>query len=209
MKSHVSADQAWAAVPISAPQRHGTIECPKGTPIKQCKLAYRLQDFWTPDRVAQHLLPYTNDTRKPSKRMIEWALANWAQDRRPIYITTSPYTGRKITIDLYSAYKNMLKKYRRRFFGPIRRGNRVLVHTNKWGDSGSWTSHTTTIGQLVFFRWAYEEGVMDFICKHTDDIQAHEEACKTTTGRKKRTPYVAHHTSLCCIVASECLTETF
>jgi hypothetical protein len=89
-------------------------------------------------------------------------------------------------------YKRELKAYSKRLFDPFCRRERISFQIR-----GQAPIEETTVGQLNFFRWAIEMGVIRYIIAHVADIErdmnvsfkehySKEPETKTPTGRRKR-----------------------
>ena len=71
-----------------------------------------------------------------------------------------------IDLNVFLNYKAQLKAYSKKNFDPFCRRERVSFkyYNNK--------SVVTTVGQLNFFRWAIENGIIKYIQEHLEDIEA-------------------------------------
>jgi hypothetical protein len=89
-------------------------------------------------------------------------------------------------------YKRELKAYSKRLFDPFCRRERISFQIR-----GQKPIDETTVGQLNFFRWAIEKGVIKYILDHVADIErdmnvsfrehySKDTEVKTSTGRRKR-----------------------
>jgi hypothetical protein len=89
-------------------------------------------------------------------------------------------------------YKRELKAYSKRLFDPFCRRERISFQIR-----GQAPIEETTVGQLNFFRWAIEKGVINYILEHVADVEkdmnvsfrehySKEPEVKTATGRRKR-----------------------
>lgn len=189
------ADAAWGKC-LSREAVYGSIICPEKTPEKQHQLARRVATFWSQDMLKEALLPYICREAPISLRLVEWTLCNYAKVYQPVYKHVNPRTNRSITVDLHYSYLAALTRFRRRHYGPVRRGNRVFV---KVGNE----RHETTIAQLVFFKWAYECGVMQFIVAHEKTLKAHHSKCVKqrksveSSGKQSRKPYLTEPAETC------------
>jgi hypothetical protein len=67
-------------------------------------------------------------------------------------------------VNLYLNYRAQLKSYAKLNFDTFRRHNRITFYINK-NDS-----ITTTIGQLNFFRWAFNNNIIEYGLKNYDKI---------------------------------------
>jgi hypothetical protein len=96
--------------------------------------------------------------RKISLRVLDWLVTNYAKKRNIVY--PARVNGRDVTFNMYLEYKSQLKAYSKRHFDPFSRRERVWFRDIK-----------TTCGQLNFFKWAMQYGVLDYARDHHDDIE--------------------------------------
>lgn len=82
-----------------------------------------------------------------SFRKIEWFLTRFAI-RSPIEVGFHQ--------DIGAEYRNQMLKYGKRYFDPFKRTNKIAIDHNG-------VQFETSIGQLNFFRWAYMNGVLDYV----------------------------------------------
>lgn len=101
-----------------------------------------------------------------SLRVLDWLVTNYAKKRNIVYQVVLKTRGddtvakRKVAFNMFLEYKSQLKAYSKRYFDPFSRRERVWfkgVHT--------------TCGQLNFFKWAMQYGVLDYARKHHDAIE--------------------------------------
>lgn len=115
-----------------------------------------------------------------SLRLLDWFSTNYSKYNK-IYINK---------IDIHADYKNQLDGYRKRFFDPFCRRQRILVFCrnnnlrNQKGvlnldykhlDDADTTKNVdgivTTIGQLNFFKWCIERNIIAYIITHLTSIE--------------------------------------
>lgn len=115
-----------------------------------------------------------------SLRVIDWFVTHytkehniiyWVDDKSNLLIENFPATdGNSLRkVHLYLDYRAQLKSYTKLNFDPFRRHNRIsfLIDTHKH------TLLETTVGQLNFFRWCFHNHILDYICNHLPEIEAH------------------------------------
>ncbi len=115
-----------------------------------------------------------------SLRVIDWFVTHytkchntiyWIDDNKHKLVEAFPSVGgnslRKV--HLYLDYRAQLKSYTKLNFDPFRRHNRIsfLIDTNPH------TVLETTIGQLNFFRWCFQNHIIEYICNHLAEIEGH------------------------------------
>ncbi len=153
---------------------------------KQELIVRWLQEFYNaPGRVEQ-ILPFLNGTAPVSLRVVEWFATNYSKKFNVSYLLE----GKQFIV--HFQYKRELKAYSKRLFDPFCRRDRISFEA-----IGAPTIEETTVGQLNFFRWAIEKGVLNYILEHAAAIEADmntsfrehyskEPEAKTPTGRRRR-----------------------
>jgi hypothetical protein len=159
---------------------------------KQDFIVRWLQEFYNqPGRLAE-ILPILTGTSPVSLRLIDWFVTNYSKKFNvsyPLADDTNPGT-RQFMVHFH--YKRELKAYSKRLFDPFCRRERISFQIR-----GQAPIEETTVGQLNFFRWAIEMGVIRYILAHVADIErdmnvsfkehySKEPETKTPTGRRKR-----------------------
>jgi hypothetical protein len=105
---------------------------------------------------------------KISLRLIDWLVTNYAKKHNVSYM----FSNRHVIV--YLAYKSHLKAYSKKMFDPFCRWKRI-----------QFKGLDTTVGQLNFFEWAIQDGVLDYLETNYDDIHADMEACSTVIQPKE------------------------
>ena len=93
-----------------------------------------------------------------SLRVLDWLVTNYAKKRNTVYHINEH--GGEMAFNMFLEYKSQLKAYSKRYFDPFCRRGRI---THRGVE--------TTCGQLNFFRWAMQFGVLDFAKAHHDEIE--------------------------------------
>lgn len=153
---------------------------------KQDFIVRWLQEFYNqPGRLAE-ILPILTGSSKVSLRLIDWFVTNYSKKFNVSYL----HEDRQFMAHFH--YKRELKAYSKRLFDPFCRRERISFQIR-----GSPPIEETTVGQLNFFRWAIEKGVMTYIMENAEAIESdmnvsfrehYKEAPESTstTGRRKR-----------------------
>lgn len=153
---------------------------------KQDFIVRWLQDFYNlPGRV-EAILPFLTGTAPVSLRVVEWFVTNYSKK------FNVAYTLEDRQFIVYFQYKRELKAYSKRLFDPFCRRERI-----RFVIRGAPPIEETTVGQLNFFRWAIENGVLAYILEHATAIEtdmnksfrehySKAPEAKTPTGRRKR-----------------------
>lgn len=131
--------------------------------------------YGKPENIA-HIVSIVNGTSDASLRMIEWFITNYAK-RNDVILSKG---GDQINV--YHSYRSALRTFSKEQFDPFRRHDRIRFY---YGDE----SLETTVGQLNFFKWAIETGVLDYIRAnkaHMDSEMVRCGAAKRTRGQQAK-----------------------
>ena len=94
-----------------------------------------------------------------SLRLLDWLCTNYAKS------TCNSFTDES-NVELYHKYKNNLKGFGKRYFDPFCRRQTFEFKVSN-------VSMKTTAGQLNFFKWCFENKVVDFAIQHKALIDTH------------------------------------
>jgi hypothetical protein len=119
----------------------------------------------------------------PSLRIIEWFVTNYAKEyyvwymvpRYPGALNSAEMTRFKV----YDNYKSNLNSFLKERFDPCCRGNRKYIPYN---DN---LVIETTVGQLKYFKWLFENQVLEYIEANYEAIERDMKQ-RNNTSRKKR-----------------------
>jgi hypothetical protein len=110
-----------------------------------------------------------------SLRLLDWLVTNYAKKKDVAYKKDDRF------VNVYLAYKSHLKAYSKKMFDPFCRWKKTIFN-----------GMDTTVGQLNFFEWAIQDGVLDYLEANYDDVHADMENATADTsaekpaGRRKR-----------------------
>ena len=148
-----------------------------------------LQEFYNRPGKMETLIPILTGTSRISLRLIDWFVTNYSKKNNVNYILRDD-TGREQLFVVFFNYKRELKAWSKRCFDPFCRRERILFQAR------GMPTIETTIGQLNFFKWAIENGVITYMLEHADEIEhdmntssrehVTRDAARTPTGRRKR-----------------------
>jgi len=113
-----------------------------------------------------------------SLRMVDWFVTNMSARKRSVFV--NPKTGK--VVDVNSDYKDVLRCYHKSNFDSFVR---------KPG------THSADLKQKNFFRWAFENGIVDYVEAHTQDIE--EDMAEYRAPSAKRAGPVNKHEELATI----------
>jgi hypothetical protein len=153
---------------------------------KQDFIVRWLQNFYNQPGRLTEILPILTGTSPASLRLIDWFVTNYSKKFNVSYL----WEDKQFMVHFH--YKRELKAYSKRLFDPFCRRERISFQVR-----GHPPIEETTVGQLNFFRWAIEKGVLQYILEHVAEIEhdmntsfrehySKEPESKTATGRRKR-----------------------
>jgi hypothetical protein len=142
-------------------------------------LMTNLMKFYDEDNNLETMLTIINGESPISLRIIDWFATNYAKKFFTVY-----EVGANRRFKVYVDYKLKLKAYSKRRFDPFCRWDRITIPY-----SGG-TFIQTTIGQLNFFKWALENGVVAYIGAHYAAIEDDMNARNSTSRRNNAINYM-------------------
>lgn len=128
------------------------------------------------DNLTRMLKIITGESRI-SLRIMDWFATNYAKKNYIIYEIINK-NGDNVRFNVYFDYKLKLKAYSKKRFDPFCRWDHISI---PYKDG---TCIETTIGQLNFFKWALENGVINYIEEHYDVIEKDMNSRNSTSKRK-------------------------
>jgi len=135
-------------------------------------LMVNLMKFYDEDNNLEKMLKIINGESSISLRIIDWFATNYAKKFFTVY-----EVGANRRFKVYVDYKLKLKAYSKRRFDPFCRWDRITIPYSNG------TFIQTTIGQLNFFKWALENGVVAYIEAHYGTIEDDMNARNSTSRR--------------------------
>ena len=119
------------------------------------------------------MLNIINGNVNISLRIVDWFTTNYAKKYYTVYDLPS---GNRFKV--YNDYKLKLRSYAKRRFDPFCRWDRITVpYKND-------THIETTLGQLNFFKWAFDNNVIDYIESNYAAIERDMNSRNSTSKRK-------------------------
>jgi hypothetical protein len=122
----------------------------------------------------ERMLKIINGDVNISLRIVDWFTTNYAKKYYTVY--DLPNGNR---FKAYTDYKLKLRSYSKKRFDPFCRWDRISIPYK--GDSFL----QTTIGQLNFFKWAFENNVIDYIETNYAAIEKDMNNRNSTSKRKQ------------------------
>ena len=143
-------------------------------------LMKNLMAFYDKNNNLDKILKIINGESQISLRLIDWFATNYS--KKNFTVIEHIKEDKVIRTKVYVDYKLKLKAYSKKRFDPFCRWERINIPYK----NDSYIQ--TTIGQLNFFRWALEYGIIDYIKKNFKSInQDMNKRNSTSKNRKKKT----------------------
>ena len=131
-----------------------------------------IQYYKTNDNL-DRMIKIINGDINISLRIVDWFTTNYAKKYYTVYNLTN---GNRFKV--YNDYKLKLRSYSKKRFDPFCRWDRISIPYKN-------DSHLqTTIGQLNFFKWAFENQVIDYIEQNYATIEK-DMNCRNSTSKRK------------------------
>ena len=148
--------------------------------------------YFTPDVLKTQVLPFLTRSDDIPLRLLGWLVVNYVKEF-PVTYEWAGMDGKANprVVNVLQGYNELMKRYHRRHFDPFRRKHRIFFEVDD-------KVYETTIGQLLFLQWAFQDGVVDYARKHAKAIEAHMNvynAAKTIEKEEDRKKGVRHRRS--------------
>jgi hypothetical protein len=131
-----------------------------------------LLNYYEDDNKLKRLISIINGEHRISLRIIDWFVTNYAKQQFVVYIIDN----RRFKV--FHEYKLKLKAYSKKRFDPFCRWERIAI---PYDDD---TNMETTIGQLNFFRWAFDNLIIEYINDNYEQIEEDMNQ-RNSNSRKK------------------------
>lgn len=140
----------------------------KNTELNRDLIMASLSKFYADVRHVNIISSIVEGSHSVSLRLIDWFVTNYCK-KYNIELPKARGSGAKYNI--YVDYRSQLKAFSKHNFDPFRRRDRIKYYfTND-------DFIMTTVGQLNFFKWAIENGIIDFIEASHDVIEKDMTTC--------------------------------
>jgi len=147
-------------------------------------LLNNLLTYYKENDKIEKMLRIINGEANISLRIVDWFTTNYAKKYYTVYtLSNNPNKRFKVYVD----YKLRLRSYSKARFDPFCRWERITI---PYKDD---TSIQTTIGQLNFFKWAFENDVISYIETNYVDIEK-DMNCRNSTAKRKTVVVVGQKT---------------
>lgn len=142
-------------------------------------------------------------TSAVSLRLLDWFVTHYARTRNvlfwiddhrgAIHETVTPATAARLRkFHLYFEYRAQLKSYTKLYFDPFRRHDRITFVLDApdpragagapGAVPGGPLTVETTVGQLNFFRWVFQNRILDYIRAHLTEVEKDMATVKKAGG---------------------------
>ena len=146
----------------------------KNTELNRDLIMASLSKFYADPRNVGVISAVVDGSHTVSLRLIDWFVTNFCKKNN---IELSKARGVSAKYNIYVDYRSQLKAFSKHNFDPFRRRDRIkYFFTND-------NFITTTVGQLNFFKWAIENGIVDYIEDHHEDIERDMTVCYRSNYR--------------------------
>ena len=139
----------------------------------------KLLSFYKDEAKMDRILPIINGKSRVSLRLVDWFTTNYSKKYFTSYLIETA-AGTEL-FKVYNSYKLILDSYTKRRMDPFCRWERISV---PYKDG---PNIETTIGQLNFFKWMLENGVLDYIEAHLAEIARDMDERNSTSRRNRLT----------------------
>jgi hypothetical protein len=142
-----------------------------------------LNEFYRDGEYISKIKPILEQKAEVSLRILDWFITNYSKKYRIII---------NDTFDVYQNYKLMLRSFSKRQFDPFCRKNKILFYykniegnceksaetceneestLNERDQTDDKSCLETSCGQLCFFRWCFQNGIIEYVEKNLKDIE--------------------------------------
>jgi hypothetical protein len=141
-------------------------------------LLNNLLTFYKDEVNMSTMLKIITGESKISLRIVDWFATNYAKKNFTLYNLEDSFGNIK-RFKVYVDYKLKLKAYSKKRFDPFCRWDRISIPYNNNN------CIETTIGQLNFFKWTLENGVIRYIEDNYETIEKDMNSRNSTAKRKE------------------------
>lgn len=139
-------------------------------------LQYKILDDYYKTRVSSeminNMINIINGKSHVSLRLLDWFITQYSKIKKTCYKLSTTVLSNDIyeqddEFYVYLSYKSQLKTYNKKRFDPFRRNKKFYYSFNI---DGQLIKLDTTLGQLQFFRWAFENEIIKYVTDNYADI---------------------------------------
>ena len=149
-----------------------------GLTNKDIVLLTSLEEYYRDNHIFDLVVDIINSDNKISKRTIEYFVTQYAVKNNIVY-KISQGVNKDQQFNVYNSYKNQLKAYKKEYFDPFARGDRIPFFIND-------DCIITTVGQLNFYKWFFTKEIYKYCSDNYDNIQSSLLVEKKTRKKKPK-----------------------
>lgn len=169
-----SGDEPERTPTSSGRKKYEVMDTAEQLPARVRLLLDMLINFYRNGTFETVVLPIIRLQNPLAIRDIDWLVTNYSLAYPVVY--QDPTRNVPAPFNVHASYERHENDWKKRLFDPCARGPRIMFYAG--GEQ-----YETTIGQLNFFKWAIEHGVIDWAVQHKDEIRHHHQV--TDAARKK------------------------
>jgi hypothetical protein len=150
-----------------------------------------LTDFYKEQKYIEQIQSIVDQNNIISLRILDWFITNYSKKYRTMISVNDD------KVDVYMNYKLMLKSFSKKAFDPFCRKNKILFYYTDDAENGEYIE--TSCGQLCFFRWCFENKILEYVKENLATIEKDmkdslkvkkvtEPGAPNETQKKKRQP---------------------
>lgn len=135
--------------------------------------------FYREPKHISTILPIIQGSSSTPLRLYNWFVTNYCKENNVIIKKTIEHGESYLNVHI--SYRTQLKTYSKAQFDPFRRDEKKRIIFNYDPDNAE-KCIETTVGQLNFFKWVIETGILDYIVSHKDRLEREMRAASCSGG---------------------------
>jgi hypothetical protein len=150
--------------------------------------------FYRDPKHISSILPIIRGNSPTPLRLFNWFVTNYAKENTVIIKKTVRHG--ESYLNVYISYRTQLKTYSKAQFDPFRRDEKRRIIFN-YDPENPDKSLETTVGQLNFFKWTIETGIMDYILSNHESLEKEMRASSGGSANNPAADEETRETSSC------------
>lgn len=126
------------------------------------------------------MIDIINGNSPISLRILDWFVTRYS-NKKKLLITIDD-----IVIDVHISYKAQLKSYKKKYFDPFKRSDKLGRGKFEYYFKNVGKTIQTTIGQLNFFRWALENNILTYIENNYEIVSKEMNSSNKDDKKRKK-----------------------
>ena len=153
-------------------------------------LMQNLVDYYKDSSRLFRMIGIINGESNISLRLVDWFVTNYAKMNFTVYEIQNEGSTENSRFKVYHDYKLKLKAYSKKRFDPFCRWDRIQFPYDERN------SIETTIGQLNFFKWAFDNKIIEYIQANLSVIEKDMNSRNSTSKSKQSRSSVASESTV-------------